>query len=224
VPSEIAIKTQCSQDCAATEAAKEEFMFMRMLVICAVSVFLVSGMPGHASADGGHAAMRSYEGGFGMGEHHQTAGHLFRHLLKHQKEIGLNAEQVTKLKGLQMEFTRTRIHAEADINVAEAELAALAEDDKADLAALETKVKQSEALRSGLRMAVIKAKRDALAVLTPEQREKQKAEHEKMMHDMQRSHGASGGDMREGKGDLGRSYGGSSHDAPSKEKKEEPRQ
>jgi len=198
-------------------------MFMRMLSGCAVSVLLVLGMAGLASADRDHATMRSYEGGFGMGEHHQTAGHLFRHLLKHQKEIGLSAEQVTKLRGLQMEFTRARIHAEADIKVAEAELAALAEDDKADLAAMETKVKQSEALRSGLRMAVIKAKRDALAVLTPEQREKQKAEHEKMMHDMQRSHGAYGGDMQEGKGDMGSTHG-SSPAAPSKEKKEEPKQ
>ncbi len=198
-------------------------MFMRMLSGCAVSVLLVLGMAGLASADRDHAAMRSYEGGFGMSEHHQTAGHLFRHLLKHQKEIGLSAEQVTKLKSLQMEFTRARIHSEADIKVAEAELAAL-EDDKADLSALETKVKQSEALRSGLRMAVIKAKRDALAVLTPEQREKLKAEHEKMMHDMQRSHGAPGGDMREGKGEMDRSQGGSSPAAPSKEKKEEPKQ
>lgn len=198
-------------------------MFMRMLSGCAVSVLLVLSMAGLASADRDHAAMRSYEGGFGMSEHHQTAGHLFRHLLKHQKEIGLSGEQMTKLKGLQMEFTRARIHAEADIKVAEAELAAL-EDDKADLSALETKVKQSEALRSGLRMAVIKAKRDALAVLTPEQREKLKAEHEKTMHDMQRSHGAPGGDMREGKGETGRSHGGSSPAAPSKEKKEEPKQ
>ena len=45
-----------------------------------------------------------------------------------------------------------------------------------------------------------------------------------MMHDMQRSHGAPGGDMREGKGEMSRSYGGSSHAAPSKEKKEEPKQ
>ena len=199
-------------------------MFMRIWGGVAVSLFLILAMPGLAAADRDHAPRKTYEGGFGMGEHHQTAGHLFRHLLKHQKEIGLSPEQVTKLKGLQMEFTRTRIHAEADINVAEAELAALAEDDKADLAALETKVKQSEALRSGLRMAVIKAKRDALAVLTPEQREKQKVEHEKMMHDMQRSHRGPGGDMREGKGEMGRSHGGSSPAAPSKEKKEEPKQ
>ena len=170
----------------------------------------------------GHAGQQGM--GPGMGGHREGTGHYLRHLMRHQKEIGLSAEQVTKLKGLQMEFTRTRIHAEADINVAEAELAALAEDDKADLAAMETKVKQSEALRSGLRMAVIKAKRDALAVLTPEQREKQKAEHEKMMHDMQRSHGSAGGDMREGKGAMDRSHGGSSPAAPSKEKKEEPKQ
>ena len=58
---------------------------MRMLSGCAVSVLLVLGMAGLASADRDHAGMRSYEGGFGMGEHHQTAGHLFRHLLKHQK-------------------------------------------------------------------------------------------------------------------------------------------
>lgn len=199
-------------------------MFRRILWVVAVSLFLISAMAGPAAADRDHAPMKTYEGGFGMGEHHQTAGHLFRHLLKHQKEIGLSPEQVTKLKGLQMDFTRARIRAEADISVAEAELAALMEDEKADLASLEGKVKQSEALRSTLRMAVIKAKRDALAVLTPEQREKQKAEHEKMMHEMQRSHRGTGGDMTEGKGEMGRSHGGSAPAAPSKEKKEEPKQ
>ena len=34
-------------------------------------------------------------------------------------------------------------------------------------------------MQIGLRMAVIKTKRDALALLTPEQRAKEKAEHEK---------------------------------------------
>ena len=32
-------------------------MFVRMLLICAVSIFPISGMPGLASADGGHAAI-----------------------------------------------------------------------------------------------------------------------------------------------------------------------
>jgi protein CpxP len=42
-------------------------------------------------------------------------------------------------------------------------------------------VKQSEAFEAGLRLAAIKAKRDAMALLTPEQREKEKSEHEKMI-------------------------------------------
>lgn len=110
-----------------------------------------------------------------------TVGHYLRHLLKHPKEIGLSADQVTRLKAIQLDLNRTRIKTEADIQVAELELASLTEDEKADLAAIEAKVKQSEMLEVGLRVAAIKAKRDALALLTPEQREKEKAEHEKMM-------------------------------------------
>jgi len=45
-------------------------------------------------------------------------------------------------------------------------------------------VKQSELLEVGLRMLAFKARRDALAVLTPEQREKGKAAHDKRMHEM----------------------------------------
>ncbi len=187
-------------------------MFLRILFAYVFGVFLVLPMTDVVLAEGGHATMEPYARGSAMGTHHQTAGHLIRHLLTHQKEIGLSPDQITKLKALQMDLTRSRIRAEADIQVAEAELGALEEDEKADLSALETKVKQSEALRSTLRMAVIKTKRDVLAVLTPEQREKQKAEHEKMMHEMQRSHGSPGGGMTEGKGETGR-----------REKKEEPK-
>ncbi|OLD74996.1 MAG: hypothetical protein AUG95_01080 [Nitrospirae bacterium 13_1_20CM_4_62_6] len=57
----------------------------------------------------------------------------------------------------------------------------MVQDDKTDLAAIEAKVKQSEALEAGLRLAAIKAKRDAMALLTPEQREKEKSQHEKMI-------------------------------------------
>jgi Spy/CpxP family protein refolding chaperone len=55
------------------------------------------------------------------------------------------------------------------------------EDEKTDLSAHEAKVKQSEMLEVGLRMLAFKARRDGLAVLTPEQREKGKAAHEKRM-------------------------------------------
>jgi len=116
--------------------------------------------------------MMGYQGG---------AGHFLRHLLKHQKEIGLTEDQVARLKAIHLELDRTRIRTEAEVLVAERELATMVQDDKTDLAAIEAKVKQSEALEAGLRLAAIKAKRDAMALLTPEQREKEKSQHEKMI-------------------------------------------
>jgi Spy/CpxP family protein refolding chaperone len=121
------------------------------------------------------------EHGSGMKGRHGGAGHFLRHLLMHQKEIGLSEEQVGKIKTLQFELDKTRIRTEADIQVTERELDMLVPDAKADLSAIEAKLKQSAALQAGLRLAAIKAKREALALLTPEQREKEKAEHEKMM-------------------------------------------
>jgi Spy/CpxP family protein refolding chaperone len=116
-----------------------------------------------------------------MGGMHGGTGHFLRHLVKHQKEIGLSDEQVAKIKEMELNLDRTRIKAEADILIAEREHAALVEDEKSDLAAIEAKIKQSMEHQLALRLAVIKTKRDALALLTPEQRAKEKAEHEKMM-------------------------------------------
>lgn len=136
------------------------------------------GKEGHAGA--GHSAM----GGHGMGGMmHSSTGHLIRHLLKHEKEIGLTAEQVGKLKDIQLNLDKTRIKAEADIQVAERELKALTDDEKSDLGAIEAKLKQSEDMQVGLRMTSIKTKREVLGLLTPEQRAKEKAEHDKMMQE-----------------------------------------
>lgn len=121
-------------------------------------------------------------GGYGMGMpgHHATTGHLLRGLLRSQKEIGLSEDQVTKLKTIQLDLDRTRIKTEADIMVAERELSSLVEDSKTDLGTIEAKVKQSEALQTSLRMTAIKARRDTMAVLTPEQSERVKMVHERM--------------------------------------------
>lgn len=138
---------------------------------------------------GGHGMM----GGHGMGMMHSSTGHLIRHLLKHEKEIGLTADQVAKLKEMQLNLDKARIKAEADIQIAEREVKALIEDEKSDLGAIEAKLKQSEDLQVGLRLTAIKARRDVLALLTPEQRAKEKAEHEKMMQqhkDMGKGRGA----------------------------------
>lgn len=118
-----------------------------------------------------------------MGHHAHPADHL-RHLLQHQKEIGLTEEQVNKLKVIELDFDRVRIKSDAEIHIAERELLALVEDEKTDLSAIEATVKQSEMLEVGLRMLAFKARHDAIGVLTPEQREKGKAAHEKRRHEM----------------------------------------
>lgn len=138
-------------------------------------------------ADPEHGFAHAYPGEHGccegvMGHHAHPADHL-RHLLRHQKEIGLTEEQLKKLKAIELDFDRAQIKSEADIHVAERELLALVEDEKTDLSAIEAKVKQSEMLEVGLRMLAFKARHDALAVLTPEQREKGKAAHDKRMHE-----------------------------------------
>ena len=170
--------------------------------------------PGYSKGQGS-----GYGRGHGMTRHRASTGHLIRGLLGSQKEFGLTDEQVSKLKAMQLDLDRTRIKSEADIMVAERELEALVEDDKADLAAIEGKLKQSEMLEVSLRMAAIKARRDVMTALSPEQSQRVKAVHErlKMMPDRdEQDAGIGHGRMRE------RGHGGSSKTEPKKdaEKKE----
>jgi periplasmic protein CpxP/Spy len=161
---------------------------------------------GKGSGKDGHG----YRGGHGagmMGGLHASTGHLLRHMLKHSTEIGLKDEQVSKLKDMQLNLDKTRIKAEADIMISERELRAMVEDDKADLSAIESKLKDGEAQEVGLRMAAIKMRREALALLTPDQRGKLKSEHEKMLppHRVEggNPHGDSSGGMKQDDGKRG---------------------
>ncbi|WP_447974323.1 PepSY domain-containing protein [Nitrospira sp. Kam-Ns4a] len=178
-------------------------VFMRALALMAVLGLSVQ--PALADPEVGHGKMEGYskESGHGKGYGHEqgygkghgggygshgghrsmahgSTGHFIRSLLTYAKGFGLTDEQVAKLKAIQLDLDKTRIKTEADIMIAERELRALLDDEKSDLSAIEAKVKQSEELEVGLRMAAIKAKRDAKAVLTPEQRDKLKAVHERM--------------------------------------------
>jgi hypothetical protein len=196
-------------------------------LIVAVVMFGPGLQPTWADEEHGRGMMMR-DRGHEAGTHSESTGHYLRHLLKHPKEIGLTADQVTRLKAIQLDLNRTRIKTEAEIQVAELELAALVEDEKADLSAIEAKVKQSETLEIGLRMAAIKAKREAVALLTSAQREKEKAEHEKMMRQMG---GGMGGGMMGGGMMGGGMMGGGGHGGPPKaepkkdqEKKDEHRQ
>lgn len=122
-----------------------------------------------------------------MGHDAHSADHL-RHLLKHQKEIGLTEEQVKKLKAIELDFDRGRIKTDAEIDISERELRALVEDEKTGLSAIEAKVTQSKMLEVKLRMLAFKARHDAIEILTPDQREKGKAAHDNRRQEMMGGH------------------------------------
>jgi Spy/CpxP family protein refolding chaperone len=164
-----------------------------------------------AFADEGHGRM-------GHGGHDQeeqdNSGHYLKHLLKHAKEIGLTQEQIGKLKVMQLDFKRTEARLEADTKIAKLELHALLEDEQADLNAIKAKVDQLEKAEGACQLEAIKSKRNAMAMLTPEQREKERKAHEQMKSGGQHGGGmgrmGSGG-MMGGMGGMMGSMGGSGH-------------
>lgn len=161
-------------------------------------------------ADEGHGHMR--HGGHNE-EQNDHSGHYLKHLLKHAKEIGLTPEQINKLKALQLDFKRTEARLEADTKIARLELHALLEDEQADLNAIHAKVDQLKKAEGACLFAAIRSQRDATAMLTPDQREKDRAHRERMKSEGETQHGGSmggtgQGGMMGGRGGMGGMMGG----------------
>ncbi len=156
--------------------------------------------PGYYGKGGHGGGMYGSMGRHGSSMMHNSTGQLIRHLLKHEQDIGLTAEQVAKLKEMQLSLDKVRIKTEADIQVAERELRALIDEEKFDIETVEAKLKQSADLQVGLRMTSIKARKDVYALLTPEQRAKEKTEHDKVLQqhkDAGKGYNPHGGPMKD---------------------------
>jgi len=163
----------------------------------------------HGGMMGGHMCKMCK--GHDQNKEDEHSSHDLKQLLKHGKEIGLTSEQISKLKTMQLDLSRAQARAEADIKVATLELHALVEDEQADSAAIQAKVDQLKKAEGGLLFTTIKSRRDAMAILTTEQREKDHAMRDKMMEKMmggegQHTGGMSGG--RHGKGEGAGKEGG----------------
>ncbi len=160
-------------------------------------------------ADGGHGGMMCGHmcEGHDQNKQDEHSGYDLKHFLKHGKEIGLTSEQVSKLKTMQLDLGRAQVRAEADIKVATLELHALVEDEQADLAAIQAKVDQLKKAEGGLLFTTIKSRRDAMALLTPEQREKAHAMRDKMMEMMMGGEGQHTGGMSGMSGMQGGGHG-----------------
>ena len=148
---------------------------------------------------GGHMMSKMHEGHDQSKQDEQDC-HDLKHLLKHDKELGLIPEQISKLKTMQLDLSRAQIRAEADIKVAKLELHALVEDEQANSAVIQAKVEQLKKAEGDLLFVTIKSKRDAMALLTPEQREKEQALRDKMMEKMMGGEGRHAGGMSGMKG------------------------
>lgn len=175
------------------------FGFGAVAVIVAVMVFPVYADEGH----GMHGMMA--HGGHDQEGQHDHGGHYLKHLLKHAKEIGLTSEQIGKLKAIQLDFKRSEARLEADAKIAKLELHALLDDEQVDLNAIKAKVEQLKKVEGACLFEAIKSTRTAMALLTPDQREKDRAYHEQMKSKREGQHGVGmgHGGMMGGQGGMG---------------------
>ena len=99
--------------------------FTRVITI-GVLFFLAGASPGVVGADdkSGHSKM---DGGHEAATCRPSTGHYLHHLLKHSKEIGLTADQVSKLKSIQLYLNRKQIKTESEMQKTEQYLAILTE-------------------------------------------------------------------------------------------------
>ncbi|HTN44065.1 MAG TPA: periplasmic heavy metal sensor [Nitrospiria bacterium] len=99
-------------------------------------------------------------------------GHALHGLIRSQKELGLSAEQVSRIKAIALGHEKDRIREKADMKLAEVDVRADVFNEKVELPTIEEALKKSESARTALRLEGVKALRSASAVLTPDQREK----------------------------------------------------
>jgi Spy/CpxP family protein refolding chaperone len=147
----------------------------------------------------GSGTMGMMESG-GMGGHvgMMEPGPMLRML---KTELSLSEGQETQLKDIVYQVAKTSIKQRADVQVAEIELQQLLDADPVNIGKIETKLKDIEGLRTGLRLNLIKAHEQVKGVLTPEQRQKLERLHDRLpgmtgpQMMQQRMRGMTGGDM-----------------------------
>ena len=133
----------------------------------------------HHAKRSGHGGMRSTHPG-----KHQSAADFIKHILKFKEGMSLTADQEQKLVSLKTSYKKDRIKTKAEVELASIDLHEVLKNEKASLADIEKEFGKLHALKTKLYMASIKAKRDAKAVLTAEQRARMDKIHERI-----KSHG-----------------------------------
>ena len=136
----------------------------------------------HHKGHGGHGHGSTHPG------KHQNAAEFIGHILKFKDGMSLTAEQEQKLRTLKTTYKKDRIKTKAEVDLASIDLHEVLKNDKASLSDIEAEFNKLHALKTKLYMASIKAKRDAKAVLSDEQRARMDKIHERI-----KSHGGNMG-------------------------------
>lgn len=142
------------------------------------------------SHDGKHGG--GYGGGYGgrHGRHekhpgaHRGATEFIDHILKFQEGMSLTDDQVEQLHTIKTNYRKTRITMKADIKLANVDLHELLKDEQSSLADIETQLNAMHGLKAKLYLESIKAQRQAMAVLSEEQRSRMDTIHKRI-----KSHG-----------------------------------
>lgn len=139
----------------------------------------------------GKGSMKGHDG-YGSGAMHERAHKkamkFIKHILKSKDGMSLTEEQVQQLRDLKINYKKNRIRMKADADIAQVDLHVLLWDEKAKLSDIEAQMNTVHGLKTKLHMASIKARRDAKAVLTEEQRARIAKMHERI-----KSHGKKAG-------------------------------
>jgi Spy/CpxP family protein refolding chaperone len=164
-------------------------LMLSVLLVLSGVPLVHSGMmePAPGPSAGGHGGMMGSpmmpgmeEGGMpGMAEpmgRHQP-GQLIRRL---KTELGLSDAQTTQLRQIFFQAMKTGIQERAQLRVAQLNVEELLGAEPVDMTQVEAKLKESEGLRTRLRLHLIQAHEQAKALLTPEQRQKLEQLHERM--------------------------------------------
>lgn len=110
--------------------------------------------------------------GMGYGGMMMRAGHHIRRALA---DLGLDEKQKESIRTITTGARKDAIRKMADVRIARLELRELLIKDPVDLGAAEAKLKQIESLRTDLHLLRIKTLKEIKATLTPEQRQKFRA-------------------------------------------------
>ncbi len=108
---------------------------------------------------------------------HDFAAHSIANLLRQEKELSLTPEQTEKIKAIQERYAQSKTSREAAYQQSEMEALKLIHDRHSSLSAVESAIQKADQEHSKLRMAGVRALREAGDVLRPEQYAKWRQSH-----------------------------------------------